>query len=327
MAVEDDDLEGRIAIIGMAGRLPGAPDVDHVLGEPARAASSRSSSSPRTSCSPPARASTTSAIPSYVRAAAPLDDIDQFDAALLRDEPARRRRLRSRSTACSWSARGRRSRTPATSASASTAPSACSRRAASASTCSRTCCANEHVADVGRRVARAPHRQRHQLPRHPGLLRARPPRPEHERADGVQLDARRRPPRLPEPAQRRVRRRPRRRRGRRAGAATAATSTRRARSSRPTGTAGRSTPSRPARSSPAPCGCVVLKPLAPRRRRRRQRPRGRPRLGDQQRRPGQGRLPRPERRRARPRSSPRRWPSPASTPATSPTSRPTAPAR
>ena len=30
--------------------------------------------------------------------------------------------------------------------------------------------ANEHVASTGWRVARAPHRQRHQLPRHPRVL-------------------------------------------------------------------------------------------------------------------------------------------------------------
>ncbi len=79
--------------------------------------------------------------------------------------------------------------------------------------------ANEHVADVGRRVAGPPHRQRHQLPGHPRVLRARPARPEPQRADRVQLDARRRAPRLPEPAQRRVRHGARRRRRRRAGAA------------------------------------------------------------------------------------------------------------
>ena len=173
--------------------------------------------------------------------------------------------------------------------------------------------ANEHVAHVGRRVAGPPHRQRHQLPRHPGLLRARPPRAEPERPDGVQLDAGGRPPRLPEPAQRRVRRGARRRRGRRPGAAP-----------RLLLQGGRD----PLARRPLPgvrrqvgrhrhlqrVRVRAAQAAGRRARRRRQRPRRHPRLGDQQRRPGQGRLPRAERRAVRPRSSPRRWPSPASTP-------------
>ena len=62
-------------------------------------------------------------------------------------------------------------------------------------------------------------------------------------------------------------------------------------------------------------------------RRRRHDPRGDQGLGDQQRRRGEGRLHRAERRRPGRRRSPRRSPSPASTPTRSATSRRTAPAR
>ena len=71
----------------------------------------------------------------------------------------------------------------------------------------------------------------------------------------------------------------------------------------------------------------MLKPLGRRARRRRPHPRRDPRLGHQQRRLAQGRLPRPERRRPGARWSPRRWRSPASTPRRIRTSRPTARAR
>ena len=122
--------------------------------------------------------------------------------------------------------------------------------------------------------------------------------PEPDRADRLLDLAGRRPPRLPEPARRRVRHGAGRRRVHRRAAASPATSTRRAASSRRTATAAPSTPT--ARGT-------VLRQRRRRRRaqaaggragRRRHDPRRDPRLGDQQRRRPQGRLHRAQRRRA-----------------------------
>ncbi|MFI0528051.1 MAG: beta-ketoacyl synthase N-terminal-like domain-containing protein, partial [Ilumatobacteraceae bacterium] len=83
---DDDDLQGRIAVIGMAGRFPGARDLStfwrnlrggvesiRVLTEDELLAAGESIDNIRD--------------PSYVRAAAPLADIDQFDAGLFAISP------------------------------------------------------------------------------------------------------------------------------------------------------------------------------------------------------------------------------------------------
>src|SRR5215218_8885315 len=82
----DADLAGRIAIVGMAGRFPGAPGLTtfwenlrdgvesiQFLSEEELLAAGEALDDIRD--------------PSYVRAAAPLDDIDQFDAAFFGMSP------------------------------------------------------------------------------------------------------------------------------------------------------------------------------------------------------------------------------------------------
>ena len=127
-------------------------------------------------------------------------------------------------------------------------------------------------------------RQRQGLPADPGLLQARPAGPERHRADRLLDLAGRRPPRLPEPARRRVRHGAGRRRLGRRRRSAPATSTRRAASSRPTATAAPSTPRRAGTVGGSGVGVVVLKRLADALADGDTHPRGDPRLGGQQRR-------------------------------------------
>ena len=82
----EDDFDGRIAVIGMAGRFPGAPDLKtfwsnlrngveavQYLSEDELLAAGESIDNIRD--------------PSYVRASAKLDDIDKFDAAFFGMSP------------------------------------------------------------------------------------------------------------------------------------------------------------------------------------------------------------------------------------------------
>ena len=248
---DDGDLDGR-RDHRHGGPLPVRRPGD-VLVEPSRWRRADSTAR-RPSCS--RRASEAISDPAYVRAAAVLDDIDQFDAAFFGISPRDavfdpQHRLFSR---CAWKAsRGRRLCRRGD----RRLRWACSPRAGSASTCSERARERARGGD-GRRVARAPHRQR-PTSRH-ACPTSRPPRAEPQRADGVQLDARRRPPRLSEPAQRRVRRRLGGAEQSSPPCSAAATSTRRARSCRPTDTAGPSMLGRPEPSSPAPAvrSCLPL---------------------------------------------------------------------
>ncbi|MET0325431.1 MAG: polyketide synthase, partial [Ilumatobacteraceae bacterium] len=81
-----DDLEGRIAVIGMAGRFPGARDLETFW---ANLRGGVESIRPLTEAELRAAGESLDDIrdPSYVRAAAPLEDIDQFDAAFFGMSP------------------------------------------------------------------------------------------------------------------------------------------------------------------------------------------------------------------------------------------------
>ena len=280
------------------GALPRRAKTSTRSGRTSATASSPSASSPTRSCSPRASRPSTLRDPAYVKACAGArrtsTSSTRRSSASARATP----RCSIRSTACSSRRPGRRFENAGYVGERVDGPVGVFAACGLSEYMIKNLVTNQEVMDVGRRVAGAPHRQRHELPRHARLLRARPQRPEHERADGVLVVAGRGPPRLPEPARRRVRPRARRRLHHLAPRRTAATSTRRARSSRPTATAAPSTRGRRARSSAAAAGCV--RPQAARRRRRRRRhdPRGHPRLGDQQRRLGEGRLPRAQRRGA-----------------------------
>ena len=75
----DPDTLGRVAIIGMSGRFPGAADVDQ-LWRNICGAWSPSPASPTRSCARPASRRTTWPNPLYVKAGAVLDGIELFDA-------------------------------------------------------------------------------------------------------------------------------------------------------------------------------------------------------------------------------------------------------
>jgi acyl transferase domain-containing protein len=86
MASDDDDLEGRIAVIGMAGRFPGARDVPMFWSNLRRGVESIRSFSEDELLAAGERLENIRD-PSYVPAAAPLDDIDQFDAGFFGMSP------------------------------------------------------------------------------------------------------------------------------------------------------------------------------------------------------------------------------------------------
>ncbi|MET0577235.1 MAG: type I polyketide synthase, partial [Ilumatobacteraceae bacterium] len=86
MAPEDEDLDGRIAIVGMAGRLPGARDLPTFWSNLRRGVEAVQFFS-EDELLAAGELLENIRDPSYVRAAAPLDDIDQFDAAFFGMSP------------------------------------------------------------------------------------------------------------------------------------------------------------------------------------------------------------------------------------------------
>ena len=86
MAPDDEELEGRVAIIGMAGRFPGAPDIAAFWSNLRRGVESIVSFS-EDELLAAGESLDNIRDPSYVRAAAPLDDIDQFDAGFFGMSP------------------------------------------------------------------------------------------------------------------------------------------------------------------------------------------------------------------------------------------------
>src|SRR6476469_283634 len=86
MALDDEELEGRVAIIGMAGRYPGAPDLAAFWSNLRRGVESIVAFS-EDELLAAGESLDNIRDPSYVRAAAPLDDIDQFDAGFFGMSP------------------------------------------------------------------------------------------------------------------------------------------------------------------------------------------------------------------------------------------------
>jgi acyl transferase domain-containing protein/thioesterase domain-containing protein len=86
MALDDEELEGRVAIIGMSGRFPGAPDVTTFWSNLRRGVESIVSFS-EDELLAAGESLDNIRDPSYVPAAAPLDDIDQFDAGFFGMSP------------------------------------------------------------------------------------------------------------------------------------------------------------------------------------------------------------------------------------------------
>ena len=113
----------------MAGRFPGAPDVDDALAARRAPARTASSTSPRASCWPPGCRRSVLDDPDYVRRNGVLDDLEMFDAGFFgigpRDaaimDPQHRHFLE-----CAWEAL----ETSGTCRSGSPARSACSPAAA-----------------------------------------------------------------------------------------------------------------------------------------------------------------------------------------------------
>ena len=192
-----DVADTDIAIVGMAGRFPGAPDVDALW---RRVAAGED-------CLVDLDAD------ALIAAGLPADMVARSRLRAAHRHPRRRRHVRqravrhrrprrrrswTRSTACSWSACGRRSSRPATCPSASTVRSACSPAAASNTYLINNLITNPKLRRADRLVPAPPHQQRQGLPADVRVLQARPPRAVGERADGVLDLARRRstsPPR------------------------------------------------------------------------------------------------------------------------------------
>ncbi len=240
-----EELPGAVAIVGMAGRFPGARSVEEFWRNLRAGVESVSFfSDEELTCAgvdPAAARSGPTTCGRAVSSRTPSCSMPRSSASA-RARPGDS----TRSTASSSSAPGRRSRTRATSRLAPRPPSACSPAPAAATYLATQLQAHPDVIAAAGRLPVAA-RQRQGLPGHARLLQAEPARAERERADRLLDVAGGGPPGLPEPARRRVRHGAGRRRLDQRSAADAATSTRRTGSSRPTGTAAPSTPRRAAR--------------------------------------------------------------------------------
>ena len=236
-----------VAVIGMAGRFPGARDVEE-LWRNLRAGSSRSAPSPTRSCAPRGSGHALLATPAYVQARGALDGRGPLRRRLLR----LRRRARPRSSTpssacfleCAWEALE-------DAGYGAEAARRTGRRLRRARPRTPMCISllrrpRDLVRSLGaQQLAIA---QQRRLPAHPGLLQARPEGAERQRPDRLLDLAGRRPPGLPEPPRAASARWPWPAASRSSCPRSPATSTRRAGSPPRTAT--------PAPSTPAPSGVV-----------------------------------------------------------------------
>ena len=251
-----------IAIVGMAGRFPGAPDVDDAVaarrrrrglprrprrGDAARRRRARRRcSATRTTCGATA-CSTTS------RCSTPaFFGIGPRDAAIM--DPQHRHFIE-----CAWEALETSGHVPERFAGVDRRV----RRLRHEHLHAQQPADEPEAGRAGRHVPAAPHGQRQGLPHHDGVVQARPARPVGQRADGLLDVAGRRPPRRAEPAGVRVRPGARRRRRRSRCPHRRRLPVPRGRDPRrPTGSAAPSTSARPAPCSTSGAGVVALRRLA-----------------------------------------------------------------
>ena len=239
---EDREL---IAIVGMAGRFPGAADVDQFWANLRNGVESIRGFTDAEL----AAAGVNPSEPGFVNAGSVMDGIDQFDAAFFGITPREARAHRSAAPAVPrvrlGGARARRLRRRTRYAGRDRRV----RRRRHATPIPANLLEHPELLADAADYLHASLGNENGLPGHARRLQARPQGPEHHRADRLLDLAGGGPPGLPEPAQRRVRHGAGRRRCRSASRQRPATSTRRAASSRPTATAGPSTPMPGARSS------------------------------------------------------------------------------
>ena len=201
-----DAAEGwEIAVIGMAGRFPGAADVDElwrnlrdgvesIRASPRRGAGRRGGRPPtaRRSALRPGRAGCSTGV-------------ELFDAAFFGFTPREAEITGPAAPRCSWSAPGRRWRTPATIPRAFPGADRRLRRQQPQHLPAQQPACQPRGDRRRRRPFQVADRQRQGLAAHARLLQARPAGAERRRADRLLDLAGRRPPGLPEPARRRVR--------------------------------------------------------------------------------------------------------------------------
>ena len=201
-----------IAIVGMAGRFPGAPDVDELWRRVA-AGDDCLVDLDEASSPPPACPHGVLDDPDYVRRNGVLDDVEMFDAGVLRHRPRDAAIMDPQHRhfiECCWEALETSGHVP--------------ERFAGAIGVFAGCGMNTYmlnnlltnptlVEQVGMFLLRHTANDKDFLD-DDGVVQARPARPVGQRADGVLDVARRRPPRRAEPARVRVRHGARRRRRR-----------------------------------------------------------------------------------------------------------------
>ena len=236
-----------IAVVGMAGRFPGAGDVEQFWANLRGGDRVRHASSAARSCWLPGPIPRQLDDPAYVPARAALDGVELFDAGFFGYSPREAEVMDPQHRLLPGvrlgGPGGRRLRSPAATPGliGVFAGAGCNAYLLHNLLANRAALLDR----LGR--PRPLHRQRQGLPGHPRLLQAGAARPEPDRADGLLHLARGRAPRLPEPAQRRVRPGPGRRRDDLRAPAAPATSTRGRHPLAPTATAAPSTPTPRAR--------------------------------------------------------------------------------
>ena len=193
----------QIAVIGMAGRFPGARDVAEFWQNLCAGVESVKRFTDEELLAA-GEAPDLIADPAYVKACPALADIDLFDAGFFGWSPREAAIIDPQHRfflETAWEALENAGYDP----SRLRAPDRRVRGSGMTAYMMHHLVTNPEVMEHGGRVAGPAHRERHELPGHAGLVRARPARTEHERADGVLVVAGGGSSRLSEPADRRVR--------------------------------------------------------------------------------------------------------------------------